>query len=88
MPMPSEPATHHSTMAVAMAPQSMKNKRGNGEDVKRAHGNGGDLVDLAVGGLSAVDFGNRNHVGSNSIRRQTTATVILVSGRAKCQFCN
>ena len=66
--MPSEPATHHRTIAVAMAPQSMKKKRGDGEDVEARHGDGGDPVDLAVGGLAAIDFGNRNHVGTNSIR--------------------
>ena len=42
MPMPSEPATHHSTTAVAMAPQSMKKKAATGADVEGGHGNGGD----------------------------------------------
>ena len=86
MPMPSEPATHHSTSIVAMAPQSMIEQRRDREDVERDHGDGGDPVDLAIGGLAAVDFGDRNHKEDDSNRCRSDGTVIVVSGAGSAVF--
>ena len=58
---------------MAMAPQSMKKKAATASDVERGHGDGGDPVELAVGGLAAIDFGHRNHVAMNSIKRPASA---------------
>jgi hypothetical protein len=38
MPMPSEPATHHSTTAVGDGAPVDEEQGGNGEDVEHAHG--------------------------------------------------
>ncbi len=43
-------------------------KSRNGEDVETPHGDGRDGVHLAVGGLSAINVGHRNHVDMNSIK--------------------
>ena len=64
MPMPSDPATHHRKTIISDGAPVDEEEGGDGADVKRRHGNGGDPVRLAIGGLAAVDIGNGDHVGN------------------------
>jgi hypothetical protein len=62
---PGDPPQHH--RGEDGAPVDVE-ERGDRADVKRAHGNGRDPVDLAIGGLSAINLGDWNHLVNDSSR--------------------